>query len=124
MQPEPYSVVYLDTALTLAALTSWLEGLLGAPASLGSVVNHLMCVHCATNKEHDPALADDAGEDGFLYYRFILDISPAAGASEPAFFAAVDELLQALAQPGVRFVTAAEDEPARWRGGRWDGRAP
>lgn len=120
MSWDRFCELYLDTSEDRDSLLQRIAGLIGGAVRHGSVSGRALEVDVRRNDSRDPARAQDP-DNGFLFFPLILDIVAAEGVAREEYALAVDELLKALARPGVRFVTAAEDEPSLWNGGRWDG---
>lgn len=123
MSWELHSKVYLDTSAPFEAVVEQVSRHIGGTAHRSGAEGRILDVYVDENDEHDVVRAEDR-EEGFLFYPYLLDVDAVAGVTVDAYRDALDALLQALALPWVRFVTAAEDEEALWRGGRWDGRGP
>lgn len=122
MAHELLSEVYIDTPDSASALEARIERHLGAAAHGPSTPHPVLRIYVDKNDEFTADRVDDPDE-GFLYFPLVLAVEAAPGVNVIAYREALDALLQALAHLGVRFVTAADDEPALWNGGRWDGRA-
>lgn len=120
MPTETSCTVYLDTPTELRELVEQIRLHIGGSSRRAAIDSALLDIYVDENDEHDPGRADDPDE-GFLFFPYLVDVEASPGVAPEAYRAALDELLKALARPGVRFVTVAEDEPSCWSGGRWDG---
>lgn len=120
MSWDCYSKIYLDATVPKEQLLTLLGQWAGGTPHLGSIVGPVLDIHVLKNDAHWVLSPDP---DDFIQFPFLVDVSAADGVSAENYKDALDSFLRQLAQPGWRFVTAAEDEPALWNGGRWDGRA-
>ena len=120
MPSETSCTVYLDTPTPLSEIVEQISAHVVGSAQRAAIDSATLDIYVDENDEHDPARASDLDE-GFLFFPFLVDVEAQPGVAPSAYRAALNRLLQALARPGVRFVTAADDEPSLWNGGRWDG---
>ena len=120
MSWEQHSKVYFESAAPLDDIVRRIHQHIGGQQRPSGVDGPTLTVYVDDNDERDPVRAADP-RDGFLYFPYLIDVDGSPGASTEAYQDALSALLRQLASPNIRFVTAANNEPALLGGGRWNG---
>lgn len=104
-----YCKVYLDSSLPkhalLACLSEWVTG----QVSIRTITADPFEVDVVANEDFDESRTQRA-EDGFLFYRYYLDIEPRLGVSEEEYIEAIRKLLSKVRAEGMRAVASCDFE--------------
>ena len=113
-----YCKIFVDTEITTTELLDLVRRIAhGERQIIRTVASTDYEADIVDNDDFDPAKSSDA-EDGFLFYRYYLDVVPTNQTSREAYIKQVGDLLEGLWQHGCGAVAACsfEDELPR-RGG-------
>jgi hypothetical protein len=103
-----YCKIYVDSESERSKLVESISTVcLGAPSGR-TVTSREMIIDVCRNEDFDPALR--AGPDGFIHFRYYLDVQPSSGVGEKDFIAAVGRFLDGFRVKGIHAVTAADFE--------------
>ena len=121
-EEDLYSKVYVNTDLARGDLTQMIAESLDGVAS-GSSVEVPGCeLDIEDNDDFDPAQVD--APDGFLFYRYYLDVVPAETQTRDGQIALVSRLLELLWARGWPAVAAADFEEELPRRGGYNPSTP
>lgn len=104
-----YCKVYLDSSLPKNAVVKSLAEWTGGQIHLRTVSTGPFEVDVVTNEDFDEARGRE-GRDGFLFYRYYLDIEPQPDVSEAEYVGAIRGLLTRLQGEGLRAVASCDFE--------------
>lgn len=113
--PRLYCKVFVDADESPGAV----QGILG---TIASASRSAMSIDVRRNDDFDRDRR--LTNDGFLFFRYYLDVDPASGVPRTSYIVAVAELLEALWRNGCRAVAACDFEDELPRRGGYNPRLP
>jgi hypothetical protein len=116
-----YCKIFVDTDSEPQRLVDLIARILSAPHDRWTVNTTLCEIDVEKNEDFDQARRSQS-PDGFLHYRYYLDIEPIAGADRAAYVESIGQLLNRLWDSGCRAVAACDFEEDLPRGGGYEGR--
>lgn len=110
MYEELYCRVYTNTQLSIDDLSLTLAKYLGTTVQPSHCIDgKILDLDVSVNKEHDNNQLTDK-RDGFLYYKFFVEIEPINGIKEEEYINAVGELLNFLWSNDIKAVASCQFE--------------
>jgi hypothetical protein len=106
---NPYCKVYLDSALSKHAVLAHLADWVAGQVSMRTITANAFEVDVVANEDFDESRAQRA-KDGFLFYRYYLDIEPRSGVPEEEYVEAVRRLLTKVRSGDMRAVASCDFE--------------
>ena len=104
-----YCKVYLDSALPkhaiLARLAEWVTG----QVRMRTITADAFEVDVVPSEDFDEVRKQDA-KNGFLFYRYYLDVEPRSGVPQEEYIAAIGSLLTKVRAEGMRAVASCDFE--------------
>jgi len=104
-----YCKVFLDTSLSKPALLALLATWTGGQVQLRTISAPTCEIDVVANEDFDEDRRNRI-EDGFLYYRFYLDIEPRPDVNEMDYIQAIQSLVLKARTGGIRAVAACDFE--------------
>lgn len=103
-----YCKLFVHAPMTRDELVDWFARSEGGRVRLRTITTQTMELDVSSNDESDPQRADK--DDGFLYFPFIVDVTPAENAGRDAYVARVDAVMRSMRAAGMRVVAACDFE--------------
>jgi hypothetical protein len=104
-----YCKTYLDTDLSKGEVLGLMRAILSGQLESRATIRTASCViDVEENDQFDEAMRSQP--DGFLYYRYFLDIEPGEGVSRESYVQALSDLLRGLRKHGCKAVPACDFE--------------
>ena len=104
-----YCKVYLDTDLSKADVLGLIRTVLTGQSESRATISSPSCVvDVEDNDQFDEAMRYQA--DGFLYYRYLLDVEPVEEVSRERYLQALSDLLRGLRKHLCKVVPACDFE--------------
>jgi hypothetical protein len=105
---EMYCKVYVDTEMAISALEALLLCAVPGEVRRHTIVGKSIEVDLRRNDEFDSLKRNS--EDGFLWFRYLLDVVPREGVSSELYIASIVEVLKLLSVRGCRAVPSCDFE--------------
>lgn len=103
-----YCKLFVQAQMTRDELVQWLARSVGGRVRLRTIATQTMELDVSSNDESDAQRADL--NDGFLYFPFIVDVTPAENAVRDPYVAGVDAVMRSMRGAGMRVVAACDFE--------------
>ena len=114
---DTYCKLFISSELPHETLSNIIaEAVSGCQVRIWSISSPALDIYINLNDEYD-ANKTCGEEDGFLYFKFFLDIEPTPGTDIQRYIKAIAHLMQALHQNGMQSVAACDFEdrlPKYW----------
>lgn len=105
-----YCKVYLDTNLSRSDVVGLIRSILEGEFENRATIRTSSCViDVEENDQFDNVMRTGAA-DGFLYYRYFLDVEPVESAGRERYVQVVSDLLRGLRDNGCKAVPACDFE--------------
>jgi hypothetical protein len=104
-----YCKLFVETQLDRAALVRFVAQTVTGTENRSTIVSPWSEVDVRNNDDYDEDRAADP-HDGFLFYRYYLDIEPVEDADPGEYILSIAQLLEALWKSGAKAVAACDFE--------------
>ncbi|MFM1652488.1 1,4-dihydroxy-6-naphthoate synthase [Brevibacillus sp. B_LB10_24] len=104
-----YCKLFVETKMDRAALVRFLAQTVTGTENRSTIVSPWGEMDVMMNDDYDEERAADP-HDGFLYYRYYLDIEPAEDADPREYIKGIARMLEALWESGAKAVAACDFE--------------
>ncbi len=117
-----YCKLFVQAPMTRDELVDWLARSVGGRVRRRTIAAQTMELDVSSNDEFDAQRADLNG--GFLYFPFIVDVTPADHAGHETYVAAVDAVVRSMRGAGMRVAVACDFEDELASDVTWEPNAP
>jgi hypothetical protein len=111
-----YCKVFLDSSLSDQSMVTIISRVANGSIDGYSVTSDTMVIDVEDNEDFDEIRRRES-RDGFLFYRYYLDIKPTEGVTREEYIKSVGNLLESLWQAGYKAVAACDFESELPRSG-------
>lgn len=104
-----YCKIFVNASLDRQHLIEKIGNSVSGNVQNTRVTNAATEIDIRTNQDYDPEAAREK-PDGFVFFRYYLDVDQAPGANRPQFVRGISELLEALWACGIEAIAACDFE--------------